>query len=208
MKWFETEKKEGMDMVKVDAPGRNFFWFLMLIGVILIIYFSFNLIMNAVYAVDLAGKGVNVVLKEAVVENNTVISEPEVIVLHGVTGWVESFSTWLAVNANLLALGTIFFGLGYIFTVKKEDKVAVSLFKMRLLGGYMLALSILMLALGIDRVYFIPHGAKPSVLSWMDWNVLEFLAHLIWGVVLAALSIFYLRVKRIGNNNGLEKDQS
>jgi hypothetical protein len=201
------EKKEGMDMVKVDAPGRNFFWFLMLIGVILIAYFSFNIIMNAIYAVDLSGKGVNVVLKEAVVENNTVISEPEIITLHGVTGWVENFSTWLAVNAYILALGTIFFGAGYILTAKKDDKVAVSLFKMRILGGYMLVLSLLMLVLGIDRVYFIPHGAKSSVLVWMDWYVLEFLAHIIWAVVLAALSIFYLRVKRTDDLDGSEMGQ-
>lgn len=198
------EKENGMGMVKVDTPGKTFFWFLMLVGVILIAYFTINLVINAIYAVDLAGDGVSVVQKEAVVENGQVIEQPEVLVLHGVTGWVENFSPWLAVNTYVLALGAIFLGLGYVMILKKEDKVAVSLYKMRLLGGYFMVVAALMLGLGMDRVFFIPHGHKPTVLTWTNWYILEFLAHLIWAVVLAVLSFFYLRVRRIDGGEDRE----
>jgi hypothetical protein len=198
------EKENGVGMVKVDTTGKTFFWFLMLVGVILIAYFTINLVINAIYAVDLAGDGVSVVQKEAVVENGQVIEQPEVLVLHGVTGWVENFSPWLAVNTYVLALGAIFLGLGYVMILKKEDKVAVSLYKMRLLGGYFMVVAALMLGLGMDRVFFIPHGHKPTVLTWTNWYILEFLAHLIWAVVLAVLSFFYLRVRRIDGGEDRE----
>ncbi len=183
--------------IKVDAPGRSFFWFLMLAGILLIAYFSLNMVVNFIYAVDLAGDGIQVVLEDAVVEGGQVVEEADVIILRGMSGWVESFAPWLAVNASTMFLGAFIFALGYMMTGRRKERVAVSLFKMRMLGSYMALLALIILILGMDRVFFIPHGARPTFLSWFDWYVMEFLAHIIWAVLLAVLSCFFLRVKEV-----------
>ncbi|OFW55635.1 MAG: hypothetical protein A2Y75_05470 [Candidatus Solincola sediminis] len=190
---------------KVDKQGKNYFWLLMLIGLILITYFSINMLINFINGVDLAGVGISVVQKEALVDNNGEIVTPaEVIVFHGISGWVESFSPWLALNGYLLALGSIFFGLGYVMTRRREEKLAVSLFKMRLFAGYLFLIALMMLILGIDRVFFIPHGPKPTVLLWTNWYILEFLAHILWAAVLGVLFVFFFKVRQVGSNDERE----
>ena len=191
------DKRKVSRRVRVDSPGRPFFWFVMLAGMILIAYFSLTMVMNFTYAIDLAGDGVQVVLEEAVIADGQVVEEPEVVVLHGINGWVESFAPWLAVNAFTLFLGVFLFGLGYTMTGRKEEGVAVAMFKMRILGGYLAVLSLLMLVLGVDRVFFIPHGPRATFLSWFDWYVMEFLAHLIWAVLLMVFAVFFMRVDRM-----------
>lgn len=191
-------EKRAPGTVATDTPGRGYFWFLMLVGLVLVAYFSVNLAFNAVYAADNASNGVPVVWKDAVYDDSgQVVSGPEGVVLHGFSGWVEAFSPWLAMNAYILALGTLFFGLGYVMTRRREDGAAVSIFKVRMLGGYIALVSLLMLVFGVDRVYAVPHGHKGTVLAWTSWYVLEFLAHIVWAVVLGALSVFCMRVQRV-----------
>lgn len=193
-------EEKGKGLLGVDTPRKGFFWLLMAIGLILMAYFAVNMVFNAIYAVDLAGKGVAVVLKEAEYDQQgQMVKEPEITTLHGVSGWVESFAPWLATSAYILALGAIFFALGYVCTRRREEKLAVSLYKMRLLGGCLAAVALLMVVLGCDRVFFIQHGGRESVLDWTNWYILEFLAHIVWALVLGVLSLFYLRVQRVGD---------
>ena len=184
--------------MRVEEPRRGFFWFMMLAGTALIAYFTLNIAFNCVFAVDLAGDGVNVVLKEAEYDDaGNLVVPPEVLTLHGVTGWVEGFAPWMAVNGFTLALGSLLFGLGYVMTERKKEKAAVSVFKMRALGWYLCLVAALMIALGVDRVFFIPHGIGEGVLSWMDWYVLEFLGHTVWAAVLLVMAAFFLRVNML-----------
>jgi hypothetical protein len=188
------EKKSG-EGVSVDTAKRGFFWFLMLLGIIFMVYFTLSMIINIVYGVDLAGKGVNVVIREAVFENGTMVKEAETVLLSGVSGWVAVFGPWIAVNVYLLILGGVFFAIGYALTPKKEDRVAVSLFKARMLGGYLAVVALLVLSLGLDRVFFVPHEVAVGTLGWIDWYIFEFLAYLFWAVILAVLAVFFLRVQ-------------
>jgi hypothetical protein len=187
--------------ISVDAPGKPFFWFLMLVGMVLIAYFTFNMVVNFVYAVDLAGDGIQVVLKDAVVVDGQMDEEAEVTVLRGVSGWVEGFAPWLALNAFTLFIGVFIFGTGYVMTARDEDKLAVSLFKMRILACYLALLALLMLVLGVDRIFFIPHAERAAFLSWFDWYVIELLAHIIWAVLLAIFSVFFMRVGGLPGND-------
>jgi hypothetical protein len=188
--------EKGDRLIRVDELKKGFFWFLMLAGIVLMVYFTLTLIINMVYAADLAGGGVNVVLEEPVFEDGNLVKEAEAVALHGVSGWVAAFSPWLATNAYYLALGAIFFAIGYVLTPMREEKLAVSLFKMRILGWYLVLVVLIMLILGVDRVFFLPHEAKTEVLAWIDWYIFEFLAHLVWAVVIAILAMFFLRVRR------------
>ncbi|NPV59564.1 MAG: hypothetical protein HPY75_07865 [Actinobacteria bacterium] len=182
----------------MEETRRGFFWFMMVAGLVIIAYFTLNMAFNFVFAVDLAGDGVNVVLKEAEYDDGgNLIAPPEVLTLHGVTGWVEGLAPWMAVNGFTLALGSLLLGLGYVMTGRMREKAAVSIFKMRLLGWYLGLVAALMFVLGVDRVFFIPHGVGEGLLSWMDWYVLEFLAHTVWAVVLLVLAAFFLRVEMV-----------
>jgi hypothetical protein len=179
------ERKKETSLEKVDTQKRGFFWMLMLIGMVLIVYFTLSMVINMVFAADLAGDGV-----AAATEGG------ETITLHGISGWVAVFSPWLALNAYLLTLGTIFFGIGYVMTLQKEDKLAVSLFKMRILGWYLALVVLLMVVLGTDRIFFLTSAAKEGALAWIDWYIFEYLAHIVWAVILAILAVFFLRVGR------------
>lgn len=172
---------------------KSFFRFLMVAGLLLLAYFTITLVINMIYGVDLAGKGVLTVIREPQYQDGEVVDQGESVVLHGISGWVAAFSPWLAVNGNLLALGVILFGVGFALTPRREDRLPVTVFKLRLLGWYLVAVVLLMLILGVDRVYFLPHAAKSGVLAWIDWYVFEFLAHLVWATVVACLALFYLR---------------
>lgn len=212
MMWGMAAEKEGggrldaltsRERVRIDEPRKGFFWFVMLVGLVLMAYFTLNMVLNCVFAVDLAGDGVKVVLKEAVYDDaGNPVGQPEVVVLHGVTGWVEGFAPWLAVNGFVVSLGALLFGLGYVMTERRRENAAVSIFKMRLLAAYLSLLALLMLLLGVDRVFFIPRGYGEGVLAWTDWYVLEFLAHCIWAVVLVSLAAFFLGVKVRGEAGG------
>lgn len=193
MKGSGTEKKN-----KESAPPRPFLWFLAVIGLILIAYFTINIALNLAFAVDSASKGVPVVWKEATYdESGQMVSGPEGVVLRGINAWVEELAPWLATNTYLLVLGSIFlaFGLAYALARREGGELAVFLFEMRLLGAYLGLVALLMVALGIDRVYFIPHGPRSGTLGWIDWYILEFLAHILWAAVLAVLAAFYLRLR-------------
>jgi len=179
------ERKNEDGLVSVDTMRRGFFWMLMLIGMVLIVYFTLSMAINMVFAADLAGDGV-----AAATEGG------ETITIHGISGWVAVFSPWLALNAYLLTLGTIFFGIGYVMTQKKEDKLAVSLFKMRILGWSIVLVVLLMVVLGTDRIFFLPSAAKEGALAWIDWYIFEYLAHIVWAGILAILAVFFLRVGR------------
>lgn len=178
------ERKQEAGLMRVDTLKRGFFWLLMLIGMVLIVYFTLSMIINMVFAADLAGEGVS-----AATEGG------ETITLHAISGWVAVFSPWLALNAYLLTLGTIFFGIGYVMTPKKEDKLAVSLFKMRILGWYLVLVVLLMVVLGTDRIFFLTSAAKEGALAWIDWYIFEYLAHIVWAAILAILAVFFLRVR-------------
>ncbi len=199
----DSETGYDIERLRVDKPRRGYPWYLMLVGLVLMSYFSINMIMNCVFAVDLSSDGMRVVQREAIYDDSgNLVREPEVIVLQGVSGWVEGFAPWLAVNGYIISLGALLFGLGYVMTERKKDKLEVSLFKMRILGCYLCLLALLMLALGLDRVFFIPHGPKEGVLDWMDWYILEFMAHSVWVVVLAAMGTFFLKIRMVDGGNG------
>ena len=181
------EERKEAGLVHVDTLKKGFFWLLMLIGMVLVVYFTLSMIINMVFAADLAGEGVS-----AATEGG------ETITLHGISGWVAVFSPWLALNAYLLTLGTIFFGIGYVMTPKQEDGLAVSLFKMRILSWYLVLVVLLMVVLGTDRIFFLTSAAKEGALAWIDWYIFEYLAHIVWAVILAVLAFFFLRVGRKG----------
>ena len=178
------DKKET-DPVRVDTLKRGFFWLLMLVGMVLIVYFTLVMIINMVYAADFAVEGVS-----AAAEGG------ETITLQGLSGWVAFFSPWLVLNVYLLALGAIFFCIGYVMTPKKEEKLAVSLFKMRILGWYLVLVVLLMVVLETDRVYFLQNVISEGTIAWIDWYIFEYLAHIVWAVVLAVMAVFLLRVQR------------
>lgn len=179
------DRKKEAGLMRVDTSKKGFFWLLMLVGMVLIAYFTLSMVINMVFAAELAGDGVSVAAEGG-----------ETITLHGFSGWVAVFSPWLAINAYLLTLGTIFFGIGYVMTPKKEDKLAVSLFKMRILGWYLALVVLLMVVLGTERIFFLPSAAKEGALAWIDWYILEYLAHIVWAVILSILAVFLLRVGR------------
>ena len=181
-----------------EPAKKDFFWFLALAGLILVAYFTLNLAINMVYGVDLAGKGAVIVVREPRYQGDQLVDEGESVVLHGVSGWVAAFSPWLAVNANLLALGVMLFGIGFALTGRDPEKLAVTLFKLRILACYLLAVVLLMLVLGIDRVYFLPRAETGGVLGWIDWYIFEFLAHIVWAAIIAALAVFFLRYAEKG----------
>ncbi|WP_287155203.1 hypothetical protein [Candidatus Solincola tengchongensis] len=172
---------------------KRFFRFLMIAGLLLVVYFTLTLVINMVYGVDLAGKGVLTVIREPQYQDGEMVDQGESVVLHGVSGWVAAFSPWLAVNGNLLALGLVLFGIGFALTQRREGRLAVTAFKLHVLAWYLMGVVLLMLVLGVDRVYFLPHAAKSGVLAWIDWYIFEFLAHLIWAAVVACLAVFFLR---------------
>lgn len=173
--------------------GKGFFRFLVWIGLVLVAYFSLNLVINMIYGVDLAGKGVAVVIRDPRFQDSQLVDEGESVVLQGVSGWVAAFAPWLALNANLLVLGLLFFAIGFALTVRDRERLTLTLFKLRILAWYLLAVALLMLVLGIDRVYFLPHAEVSGVLGWIDWYVFEFLAHVIWAAIIVILSVFFLR---------------
>jgi hypothetical protein len=159
----------------------------MLMGMILVVYFTLSMIINMVFAADVAGEGVSAGTQAG-----------ETITLHGLSGWVAVFSPWLALNAYLLTLGTIFFGIGYVMTPKAEDRLAVSLFKMRIFGCYLVLVVLLMVVLGTDRIFFLPSADKEGALGWIDWYIFEYLAHIVWPAILSVAAVFFLRVGRGG----------
>ncbi|MDY6796800.1 MAG: hypothetical protein SWK76_16180 [Actinomycetota bacterium] len=187
------DKKAGK-LVRVDTVKGGFFWFLMIIGAVLIVFFTLNMIINFIYGADLAGKGVSVVIKDAVYEDGTQVSKAEVAVLHGVSGWVAVFGPWMAVNANYIVLGAIFFAIGYVMTAKDEDKLPVSIFKARMLGAYLALVSIFLFTLGIDRIFFISHEARVGTLSWIDWYIFEFMAYVVWAAILGIMAVFLVKL--------------
>jgi uncharacterized membrane protein YqhA len=81
-------------------------------------------------------------------------------------------------------------------TQEKEDKLAVSLFKMLIFGWYLVPVVLLMVVLGTDRIFFMPSAAKESTLAWIDWYIFEYLAHIVWAVIMAILAVFFLRIGR------------
>ncbi|MGQ9536113.1 MAG: hypothetical protein ACUVT4_02625 [Actinomycetota bacterium] len=170
-----------------------FFRFLSAAGLILVGYFTLTMIINMIFGVDLANKGVLTVIKEPQYQDGELVDQGESIVLYGVSGWVAGFAPWLAVNGNLLTLGVVLFGIGFALTSRREDKFAVTVFKLRILAWYLLGVALLMIFLGGDRVYFLPHPAKNGVLAWIDWYIFEFLAHVIWAALISCLAIFFLR---------------
>jgi hypothetical protein len=185
--------RKHMETGGKETGKKGFFRFLALVGLVLVAYFTLNIVINMVYGVDLAGKGAVVVVREPRYQGDQLVDEGESVVLHGVSGWVSAFAPWLAVNANLLALGVILFGIGFTLTAREPEKSAVTLFKLRILAWYLLAVALLMLVLGIDRIYFLPHAETGGVLGWIDWYIFEFLAHVVWATIVAILAIFFLR---------------
>lgn len=189
-------KEKEARSVRLDSARRGFFWFLMLAGLVLIVYFTLNMAINLVFGIDSANQGVTVVTREPAYENGSLVQEGESQVLSGVSGWVAVFAPWLAVNAYYLALGALIFGIGYVMTPKTEERVPVSLLKMRMLACYLVLVALLMVILGLDRVYFLPRAAVGGALAWIDWYIFEFLAHIVWAVVLALMAAFLFRVGR------------
>ncbi|RJP30352.1 MAG: hypothetical protein C4536_09960 [Actinobacteria bacterium] len=196
------EKEGGKARGETGPARRSLYWYLMVVGLVLIAYFTLNLIINVVYAVDASSQGVLVVLEEPLYENGSLAREAVTTTLHGASGWAAAFAPWLALNAYLLALGVIFFAIGYMQTPVEEERLPVSLFKLRLLGGYLLALAAVMVILGFDRIFFLPHEAKTGSLAWIDWYLFEFLAHVVWAAVIALLAVFLLRVQRSSGIGG------
>ncbi len=176
---------------RAEEGGRPFLRILAAAGLVLVAYFTLNLLINMVYGVDLSGKGVVTVIREPQYQDGQLVDEGESVVLKGVSGWVAAFAPWLALNANVLALGVIFYGLGFALTKRDEKKLPVTVFKLRIFASYLLAVSLLLVVLGLDRVYFLPHAETTGVLGWIDWYVFEFLAHVVWAVVITLFSMYF-----------------
>ena len=57
---------------------------------------------------------------------------------------------------------------------------------------------LLMVVLGTDRIFFLTSAAKEGALAWIDWYIFEYLAHIVWAVIIVVLAVFFLRVGRKG----------
>jgi len=153
-------------------------WFVMLVGLMVVLYFYIALVIFNVIAV----KGV--------------LDRYE-----GPSSWVRDMAPWLANNAMLLVLGSALFLVGYSMTLRRKGRFVRERLILRLFGVGTGLISLALLVLGADYFFFLPRELQ-GLSDNLNFFGIQLCTFLVWSASLGAVTVYCWLPHKNGERDG------
>jgi len=152
-------------------------WFVMLSGLLLVMLFFLALIFN------------NVIMIKDVLDRYM-----------GPSAWVLQMAPWLANNSLLMIIGSTLYIAGYSMTLRRKGRSRRDRLMLRLFGVGTGVVSLALLVLGLDYVFFLPKEIS-GLSQHLDMYGVQLCTFLAFSAVLGAVTV-YCWMPRGGGRDG------
>ncbi len=143
-------------------------WFVMLIGLMLVAFFCYSLVIENLVVID------------------QVTAPPN---YGGPSDWASLMAPWLSGNATVIVFGSAFFLVGYSLTLRKKGSVYRGALLLRLFGACTGLVALFTLVLGAWYSFFLPKELS-GFYAKLEFYGLQFAVFLLWGGILAAVTCY------------------